>query len=179
MKRKYRQSQYDDFARMEQGQSQSQSFSPVKTPNTIGGAWEENRGRRSARADVEDMNNPFENGKLHNWNHRQGWDDHFSQRSYREGKAGGGLIGRDHTGRGPKGYKRADESIYEDVCEALSLNPVIDATHIEVSVKNGKISLKGHVESRDIKRLAEFEIEGISGVVDVQNELDFSNEHLL
>jgi osmotically-inducible protein OsmY len=76
-----------------------------------------------------------------------------------------------HSGKGPKGYKRSDERINEDVCEALSQNAEIDATEIEVKVKGGIVNLSGTVESRHIKRLAEQIIDNLSGIVDIQNEL--------
>lgn len=171
MKRKYRQYNHDEYQGM--SQTQSQSFSPVKTPNTMGGAWEENRGRRSASPERENYDNPFENGNLRNWNHREGWDEHYSQKSFRPGRHGGSLIGPDHTGRGPKGYTRSDERIYEDVCETLAMSPDIDASQIEVVVKEGRVHLSGQVENRQAKRMVEFEIENISGVVDVRNELNF------
>jgi osmotically-inducible protein OsmY len=76
-----------------------------------------------------------------------------------------------HAGKGPRGYKRADESIYEDVCSMLEMSADIDASQIEVSVKDGIVYLRGSVEDRDSKRMAEYEIENISGVHDVQNLL--------
>ncbi len=174
MKRKYRQYNHDEYQGM--SQTQSQSFSPMKTPNTIGGAWQENRGRRSASPERENFDNPFENDPVENWNHRQGWDDYFSQKSTGKRAHGGSLVGPDHTGRGPKGYRRADERIYEDVCETLSLSSEIDASEIEVTVKQGRVHLTGEVENRQTKRMVEFEIENISGVIDVQNDLAFSTK---
>jgi osmotically-inducible protein OsmY len=76
-----------------------------------------------------------------------------------------------HYGKGPKGYRRSDERIKEDVCEALYVHPEIDATDIEVSVKEGIVILSGMVEDRELKRGIELEIENISGVQDVQNDL--------
>lgn len=148
------------------------------TPNTLGvGPFNENRGRRGDEdwADPRE-DNPFENGKLHNWNHRQGWDEHFDQSFQRGNRShGGSLRGHDaggqHRGKGPRGYRRRDESIQEDVCERLSLSPVIDASDIEVDVKEGCVYLKGEVESREIKKRVEFAVENISGVLDVNNQL--------
>jgi len=74
-------------------------------------------------------------------------------------------------GKGPKGYKRADERIHEDVCEVLARHPGIDASEIEVQVKDGHVYLKGEVDSRFTKRRAEDVIDHISGVEDVRNEL--------
>ena len=75
------------------------------------------------------------------------------------------------AGKGPKGWKRTDERIREDVCQALENDHVIDATEIEVAVKDGVVTLSGHIETRPIKRRAEDLVETISGVRDVRNEL--------
>ena len=36
-----------------------------------------------------------------------------------------------HFGKGPKGYKRSDDSIYEDVCYDLTVSPDVDASDIQ------------------------------------------------
>lgn len=78
---------------------------------------------------------------------------------------------RGYSGKGPKGYRRSDDRIREDVCEALFRSPRVDASDIEVIVKEGNVTLRGTVESRNAKREAESCIENLSGVEDVQNEL--------
>jgi len=93
-----------------------------------------------------------------------------------QGQFGGGLgqygdQGGRHAGRGPKGYKRADERIREDVNERLTQDPHIDAGEIEVEVKNGEVTLTGTVDSRQTKRRAEDIIENLSGVTEVHNQL--------
>lgn len=76
-----------------------------------------------------------------------------------------------HVGKGPKGYRRSDERIREDVCETLTQHPEIDASQIEVVVKDGYVKLSGAVESRHMKRMAEDAIEGLSGITDIKNQL--------
>lgn len=76
-----------------------------------------------------------------------------------------------HRGRGPKGYKRSDERIHEDVCERLTEDPFIDASNIEVTVRDGEVTLDGTVSSRGLKRRAEDLAEMASGVANVQNNL--------
>lgn len=76
-----------------------------------------------------------------------------------------------HTGKGPKGYKRSDERIKEDISDRLSDDSQLDASDIEVSVSNCEVILKGNVESRDAKRRAESIAESISGVMNVENHL--------
>jgi hypothetical protein len=76
-----------------------------------------------------------------------------------------------HAGRGPKGWKRSDERIREEVNEALARDPDLDATSIEVTVANAEVTIRGVVENRHDKRLAEDIAEEIFGVEDVHNEL--------
>jgi osmotically-inducible protein OsmY len=57
------------------------------------------------------------------------------------------------------------------VCEALTDHDDVDATDIEVTVKNGEVALTGVVEDRYMKRLAEECVERVSGVRDVHNQL--------
>lgn len=74
-------------------------------------------------------------------------------------------------GRGPKGYRRSDERIREDVNERLTRHPDIDASDIDVRVSNCEVVLTGVVEDRRAKRLAEDIVEDVWGVDDVRNEL--------
>lgn len=84
---------------------------------------------------------------------------------------------RGHFGKGPKGFKRTDEKIKEDVEEALFRSYDVDATHIEVKVKDGCVYLSGQVDSRQTKRLAEDAVDGVTGVLDVVNELTFKKDY--
>lgn len=79
---------------------------------------------------------------------------------------------RGQYGKGPKGYKRSDEHIYEEVCQTLWRSPDLDPSEIEVSVENGVVCLKGTVHKRDFKRSAERLIEHIPGVENVRNEIN-------
>jgi len=85
----------------------------------------------------------------------------------------------DHRGKGPRGYKRSDDRIREDVSDRLSDDPVVDASDIEVAVSGGEVTLTGHVDSKQAKRRAEDVVEMVSGVTDVQNNLRVrrSEEH--
>ncbi len=76
-----------------------------------------------------------------------------------------------YTGRGPRGYRRSDERISEDVCYRLTQHGGIDASDIEVHVNNGEVTLAGMVDSRQTKRMAEDAIESVAGVQDVHNGL--------
>jgi hypothetical protein len=87
-----------------------------------------------------------------------------------EGWGGMGEQGR-YAGRGPKNYVRSDQRIWEDVNERLTENAYLDATEIEVQVKEGEVTLTGAVEDRRSKRLAEDLAESVAGVKEVHNQL--------
>ena len=74
-------------------------------------------------------------------------------------------------GVGPKGYQRSDERLHEDVCEALKNHVEINASEIEVLIKQGKICLNGTVEDRQQRRLVEELLEKIPGIGEVENHL--------
>jgi BON domain len=84
----------------------------------------------------------------------------------------------EHFGKGPRNWKRSDESIREEACEALWYNPLVDASDIEVSVDGGVVSLNGWVQSREEKKEAERCVEYLIGVNDVKNELHMKNRRL-
>ena len=67
--------------------------------------------------------------------------------------------------------KRSDARIQEDVNDALTLDSFIDASDIEVTVKDGIVTLSGTVPDRKMKRQAEDCVEYIQGVDDVKNEI--------
>jgi hypothetical protein len=89
------------------------------------------------------------------------WDDEGEYQARRES----------FIGRGPMGYKRSEDRIREDACDILTEDPVLDASGIEVEVKNHNIILRGEVATRKDKKRAEYLVEDISGVHDVQNLL--------
>ncbi|MGH9962034.1 MAG: BON domain-containing protein [Pyrinomonadaceae bacterium] len=74
-----------------------------------------------------------------------------------------------YRGRGPKGYKRSDERIKEDVNDRLSDDPYLDASDVEVTVINCEVALSGTVDSRNAKRRAENVIESVCGVTNIEN----------
>ena len=76
-----------------------------------------------------------------------------------------------HRGKGPSGYQRSDERLRELISESLADDDHLDASHIEVTVKNGDVVLTGWVDDRRAKRDAEDCAAGVSGVRDVQNQL--------
>src|SRR3954466_880767 len=103
--------------------------------------------------------------------------ENWRDRSQHEGSGSGEYWrsqfneGQNFTGRGPKGYRRSDERIREEVCEALTYEPLVDATEIEVTVTDGNVTLSGSVNDRNQKRRAEEAVEHLSGVRDVTNNV--------
>ena len=83
-----------------------------------------------------------------------------------EGGRGGG-----YAGRGPKGYRRSDERIREEISDQFMEDDQLDASDIEVNVQDGVVTLTGTVEDRRSKRMAEDMAERASGVRDVMNNL--------
>ena len=78
---------------------------------------------------------------------------------------------QDYRGRGPKGYKRSDARIQEDVNDRLADDAYVDASEIEVAVSAAEVTLTGSVDSRQARRRAEDIAEQVSGVSYVQNNL--------
>ncbi|MGE3344857.1 MAG: BON domain-containing protein [Vicinamibacterales bacterium] len=75
------------------------------------------------------------------------------------------------AGRGPKGYARSDDRIREEVSDQLTDDPSVDASEIEVEVKDGRVTLTGTCDDRQQKRRAEDIAERCSGVQDVMNHI--------
>lgn len=86
------------------------------------------------------------------------------------GRAGIGW-GRSHAGRGPRAYRRPDVRIEEEVNEALTWHPEIDASEIEVRVEQGEVTLTGEVNEKREKRLIEDLVDDVYGVIDVHNRI--------
>ncbi len=78
---------------------------------------------------------------------------------------------QDHSGSGPSNYTRSDERILEDACDNLTDDWQVDARNIQVTVKDGEVTLDGTVDDRGAKRRAEDCVDCISGVKHVQNNL--------
>lgn len=116
----------------------------------------------------------------------RGGDEHWTDRSelaWRERTGFQGDFGGrpqqqrgPHRGKGPTSYTRSDEKIREQICEALTDDEHIDASHIEVVVKDGEVVLSGTVEDRRAKRLAEDIADRCAGVKDIQNQLKLQGD---
>ena len=78
--------------------------------------------------------------------------------------------------RGPRGYKRSDERLREEVCERLGHDWDVDASDIEVNVANGEVTLSGSVDDRRQKFRVEHLADGVWGVNEVHNQLRVKRE---
>ncbi|MFO0574950.1 MAG: BON domain-containing protein [Polyangia bacterium] len=97
--------------------------------------------------------------------------DEYDRNNYGGAYTGGfSPAEREFSGKGPKGYVRSDERIREDVCERLSEGH-LDASDIDVQVKDGEVTLVGQVSDRRTKRLVEELLDPIKGIKDVENKL--------
>jgi osmotically-inducible protein OsmY len=67
---------------------------------------------------------------------------------------------------------RNDRDLQHDVMDELAWEPSVNAAHIGVSVKDGIVTLTGHVPSYAEKYAAEKAAKRVHGVMAVANELD-------
>jgi osmotically-inducible protein OsmY len=71
--------------------------------------------------------------------------------------------------KGPKGYRRSDERMREDICDELMGMQDIDSSDVEVNVTGGAVSLTGTVPDRSMKYRIEQVADRCTGVVDITN----------
>jgi osmotically-inducible protein OsmY len=83
-----------------------------------------------------------------------------------------------HAGKGPRGYRRSDERVREDVGDALERHGEIDASDIELHVAEGVVTLTGLVEDRRMLALAVQVVEAVPGVKRVDNQMRVSQGRL-
>lgn len=133
--------------------------------------WDRDRPWRSRHRGMGEHGGGFYAGYPEERYYRGDFGGEHEEREHREHRGLGERIKQMFRGRGPKGYTRSDERIREDVNDRLTDHPSIDATDITVQVREGEVTLEGHVDSRYVKRLAEEVVEDVSGVKDVMNHL--------
>jgi osmotically-inducible protein OsmY len=76
--------------------------------------------------------------------------------------------------RGPKGYKRSDERLKEDICEQLMQCTSVDSSEVTIEVQSGKVTLEGTVPERHMKHVIEDIADNCPGVEDVENRVRVS-----
>ena len=159
--------------------------------NNSGGMYGGEYGRRNRGGDwnSEDRGsygNSNYGNRSDNWNSGAGgygnsgnWNPGFREDNWNESNraSGSGNWGQ-HRGKGPKGYKRSDERIQEDINDRLSDHGELDATDIEVKVQNGEVTLSGTVKDKTSKRRAEDIADEVSGVSNVENKIKISKEDI-
>ena len=106
-------------------------------------------------------------GEASGYGSRSGWDLGTHQRD---------TGGRSFRGMGPQSYKRPDERIRDDVYERLTDSHHIDARNIMVEVNQGNVTLNGTVGERRMRYMAEDLVEGVMGVVNINNQLKVQSE---
>ena len=109
-----------------------------------------------------------------NWEYERNRERHRDwNEDMRDQSEGPGImesIGR-FFGFGPKNYRRSDERITEEINDRLYRHPDIDASDVDVTVKEGEVTLSGTVDSRRAKYLAEDLCDQVMGVKEVNNQL--------
>jgi osmotically-inducible protein OsmY len=80
-------------------------------------------------------------------------------------------LASDHAGKGPKGYKRSDDRIKDDIAGIFTRHHELDASEIEIEVRDGDVVLKGEVPLRTMRYLAENLAEDIYGVMNLDNQI--------
>jgi osmotically-inducible protein OsmY len=111
--------------------------------------------------------------------YRGDWERHDARQQQEHGDLGEQLrhgarqvIGKvKRAFRGPRGYKRSDERIREDVNDRLAQQDEFDPSDVEVRVENGDVTLTGSVRNRHEKFRAEEIADDVSGVSEVHNQL--------
>jgi len=126
-----------------------------------------NRGEHGYESQGQPQQHRGFDGNQGNAGSRGGQQEAFDNRSGTDTNRNRGQF----IGHGPKGYKRSDERIQDDVCEALSQHGELDASEIECKVKDGEVTLSGTVNDRKDKRLAEDIVENCFGVNEVNNQI--------
>jgi osmotically-inducible protein OsmY len=127
--------------------------------------------------DSSRASSPFSGGGYSSQNPSQQWGSSMNGSMNRSMNSGEDRSQQSsYSGRGPRGFKRSDERIKEEVCEMLTRDHSIDAEDIDVEVKDGEVTLTGSVSERRMKHLAEDVVERALGVKDVTNNIRVKRE---
>ena len=79
--------------------------------------------------------------------------------------------GGPHRGKGPRGYRRADDRILDDLHHRLERDGELDARDIEMEIRSGEATLRGSVETMEMRWRAERIAQSINGIAHVTNDL--------
>jgi hypothetical protein len=133
--------------------------------------------------DVRPYSTGFYRSREDEWRQRPtlGRDDRYREDRWRYGadrdddrgvlERAADWVQRKIAGKPPKGYRRSDDRIREEVCETIMRRGDIDASEVDIVVANGEVTLSGTVPDRRSKRRLEDIAEDILGVEDVHNRI--------
>lgn len=76
----------------------------------------------------------------------------------------------------PRGIRRSDPQLYEDICEALMQRDDLDCSDVTVAVREGEVTLEGTVPQRSMRYLIEDLAAGHPAVRDVDNRVKVRNK---
>ena len=79
------------------------------------------------------------------------------------------------SGIGPKNYTRSDDRIREDICDRLTAHGLVNASEIDVIVKQGEVTLEGQVDNLQSRGLVDELFNDIDGIREVHNHLSTSD----
>ena len=78
-----------------------------------------------------------------------------------------------HAGKGPRGWTRSDDRLWEEVSDRLHKDHLLDAREIDVRVHDGVVTLTGEAPGASDAAHAEMLARETPGVVQVVNRLTF------
>jgi hypothetical protein len=81
------------------------------------------------------------------------------------------MYNRNHRGKGPRGYRRSDERIMEDIIDRLNADRALDLSEIEIEVRDGDIYLSGNGRDRITRHRIEDIVNNVPGVKNIENAI--------
>ncbi len=148
-------------AQQDQRYEAGESFGPRRGPLADPRDY---RGQAQFRSDYGMGREPWREGQAR-WdterNSGRGWGWDQPRRGDQRGQ----------YGRGPKGYKRSDDRISEDIHDRLHNDGYIDSREVTISVQDGRVTLSGVVSDRQTKHAIENLVDSVHGVRDIDNEI--------
>lgn len=142
--------------------------------------FDRHRDERQAEGRLEPRSSDYPHGRGYGHDYMRGGEalggyGYAEREGYTMRRGETDVTRESHAGKGPRNFRRGDERIMEDVCEMLTRDADVDASDIEVSVKDGEVTLSGTVPDRRMKRRAEDVAERAAGVRDVHNRLTLAS----
>lgn len=78
------------------------------------------------------------------------------------------------AGRGPRGWRRPDADVLDDLCERI-VRAGIDASQVSIEVEEGQVWLAGPVESARVRAAIELLAARVPGVRGVHMDVAFAH----